>query len=93
MRTDFIGQKQFKTKEYLSFALEVYRLLVTIGFKDHLEIINHSIFTAMISLDGWQEDTDVILEKYRFWAEITKTYLLILGKKSREMMVHLLQEF
>jgi hypothetical protein len=67
MRNDFIGQKRFKTKEYMSFALEVYRLLVVIGYKDHLETINASIFNAMISLDGWEEDGELIQEKYRFW--------------------------
>lgn len=93
MRQDFIEQKRFKTKEYMRFALEVYRLLTVTGYKDHKEIINDSIFTAMASLDGWEEDAELIQEKYHFWTEITKIYLFRLEKKNKELLVHLLQEF
>lgn len=93
MRQDFIEQKRFKTKEYMSFALEVYRLLMMTGYKDHKEIINDSIFTAMASLDGWEEDSELKKEKYHFWTEITKVHLLRLEKKNKELLVHLLHEF
>lgn len=63
------------------------------AYKDHQEIINDSIFTALASLDGWEEDAELIQEKYHFWAELTKVHLLRLAKKNKELLVHLLQEF
>lgn len=77
----------------MRFALEVYRLLVATGYKDHEDIINNSIFTAMTSLDGWEEDAELIQEKYHFWTEITKVHLLRLKKNNKELLIHLLQDF
>lgn len=92
-REDFSSQTQFKQKEYLSFAVEVYNWALVSSLDSCDELINDSVSAIVDSLHGWEGDSEVHREKYVFWRGVVSMFALRLNRKNREHLVRLYGDF